>query len=95
METIKKAQNQYAHAIIKGKVPICELPRTLEDAQAYLEDETKKRTVSHQLTLARRESLKKFLDELLGTGEINQEEYNKYSRHLPKASGDSGTSVAH
>ena len=87
MDTITKAQNHYAHAIIKGKVPVCELPRTLEDAQAYLADETQKRAVSHQQSISRWESLKGFLDELLESGEISQEEYNRYSRHLPMASG--------
>lgn len=94
MDTIRKAQNHYARAIIKGKVPVCELPRTLEDAQAYLADETKKRTVSHQQSIARRESLIAFLDELLGAGEVSQEEYDRYSRHLPMAAGDATAPAA-
>jgi hypothetical protein len=73
------AQNHYVHAINKGKVPV---PRTLE-AQAYLADETKTR----QQSVARRETLKKFLDELLEAGEVSQVEYDRYSRLLPMAAG--------
>jgi hypothetical protein len=80
METINKAQHRYAHNIIKGKVPECELPRTLETAQSYLADENQKAELRHQASVAKRDVLKQFLQELLTNGQMSQEDYDNLAR---------------
>lgn len=82
MMEINKAQKEYAMNIIKGKIPECELPRTLEEAQAYLAGRDQARELSRQASQTTRTTLKQFLDTLMADGHIDKATYDKYFRLL-------------